>query len=503
MSDSHNAVAKVVSLAPSNIWMRRLLGFPVLLGAILVAGVFATTLKRDASGTAFREGDTWWHLAAGQAILSTHRLPHSDPYSFTASGQNWVAYEWLGDITMAAAERAAGLAGIAFLLFVFAASIMLLTCYLAYLRSGNWQAAFLTSAAFLVVGVYFFTLRPQLMGYTLLLIELICLERFRAGKQQQLWALPLIFLLWVNLHGSFVLGLFCLAVFVVSGFINIRQGGICSDLWTRAQRGHLAWIVPLSLSALFVTPYGSQLVFYPLRVAFRQPLNIANIQEWMPLPFDLMVGKLILGAVLVFIIALIILRPVFRLDEIALFVPVLFASIIHRRIALFLMILFVPMLAKVAAEFLPSYRPEIDKHWLNLVLMALMVFGAVRLSANNESLSKALSEKFPVRAVNYLRAHPVNSPMYNEYGWGGYLIWAYPEKKVFIDGRTDIYENSGVFSDYLSISRLAPGTLDLLRKYGIGMCVLERSSPLGTLLQALPDWRLTYEDDLSSVYVHK
>jgi hypothetical protein len=294
-----------------------------------------------------------------------------------------------------------------------------------------------------------------------------------------------------------------LAVFVVSGFINIRKGGICSELWTRAQRRHLAWIVPLCLMALFITPYGSQLALYPLRIAFRQPLNIANIQEWMPLPFDLMVGKLILGAVLFFILALITARPVFRLDEIALLVPVLYASIVHRRVAFFLMIIFVPMLARIAATFLPSYKPETDKHWLNFALVALMVFGAVRLATNKESLSQALSEKFPVRAVNYLRTHPVNSAMYNEYGWGGYLIWAYPEKKVFIDGRTDIYEYSGVFADYLSISRLAPGTLDLLKKYGVGMCILKRSSPLGTLLLALPDWKLTYEDDISSVYVHK
>ncbi len=93
--------------------------------------------------------------------------------------------------------------------------------------------------------------------------------------------------------------------------------------------------------------------------------------------------------------------------------------------------------------------------------------------------------------------------MYNEYLWGGYLIWARPGKNVFIDGRADIYEYAGVFSDYLAIARMAPNTLFLLRKYDIEACLVEPNTPLSTLLRALPDWQITYEDKTSALFVHK
>jgi hypothetical protein len=501
---TQNTTVVSVPVVVSRIRLRTLASFPVLLGVILVAGVFATTLARGTSGAiALQEPDTWWHIAVGEQILKTHHFPLADKYSFTATGQKWIASEWLGEIAIAEANRSAGFVGVVSLLFVFSAAVMVLLYYLAYLRSGSWQAAFLVCAVFLALGLFFFTARPQLMGYTLLLIELICLERFRLGKQRQLWALPFLFLVWVNLHGSFVLGLLSLAVYAIGGLVLIRAGGIRSTLWTADQRRHLAWIAPLCLAALFVTPYGSQLAFYPFRVAFTQPMNIANIAEWQPMRFDLPIGKEVLLVLLIFLIALFCLQPVFRLDEVALFLPALYGSMVHRRMAFFLMIVFVPILAKMAARFLPSYRPEIDKYLLNFALVAAMLFGAAHFATNNQLLSQKLSEHFPVRAVDFLRRHRVDAPMYNEYGWGGYLIWAFPEKKVFVDGRTDLYEYPGVFGDYLAISRLDPQAFNLLRKYGVGMCLLERNGPLGTALRAMPDWRLAYEDDLSAVFVRE
>jgi len=114
------------------------------------------------------------------------------------------------------------------------------------------------------------------------------------------------------------------------------------------------------------------------------------------------------------------------------------------------------------------------------------------------------AEKYPREALAYLRAHPVRGPMLNEYGWGGYLIWASgPEHKVFIDGRADIYEYAGVLSDYMRITLMDPEALRLLRKYGIETCLVTRKAPLATLLSALPDWERIYSDELAALYVHK
>jgi hypothetical protein len=94
--------------------------------------------------------------------------------------------------------------------------------------------------------------------------------------------------------------------------------------------------------------------------------------------------------------------------------------------------------------------------------------------------------------------------MYNTYGDGGYLIWQLDgQNKVFIDGRADIYERTGVLADYLSISRLAPTTPFLLNAYNIQSCLIGRDDALATLLAASPEWRKAYSDNRSVLFVRR
>ena len=115
-----------------------------------------------------------------------------------------------------------------------------------------------------------------------------------------------------------------------------------------------------------------------------------------------------------------------------------------------------------------------------------------------------MQQKWPVRAVAYLRQHPVPRPMFNTYRYGGYLIWQLDGgNKVFVDGRADIYERTGVLADYLSISRLAPTTPFLLDAYRVQSCLLDRDEPLGTLLAAMPAWQKVYSDSQSVLFVRR
>src|SRR2546422_1373653 len=257
--------------------LRKALSFPVLLGALLVAGTFATTSGGEFSAV----GDTWWHVATGQRILSTGTWPMSDPYSFTAAGNDWIAHEWLGDVALALAERLGGWRGLAGLLVGLAATLVLLLYYLAYLRSGNAKAAAAACGLLLPIATVFFTLRPQLMGYIFLVITLICLEQFRQGRQKALWALPGVFLLWVNAHGTFLLGLAVLGLYWASGLVGFRIGCIEAERWTARQRRQLGTVILLCTVVLSLTPYGSRLPAYPLSAGFWA--SFANITEWYPL----------------------------------------------------------------------------------------------------------------------------------------------------------------------------------------------------------------------------
>ncbi len=115
-----------------------------------------------------------------------------------------------------------------------------------------------------------------------------------------------------------------------------------------------------------------------------------------------------------------------------------------------------------------------------------------------------MTEKFPVHAVENLREHPTPGPMYNTYGYGGYLIWQMEgQYKVFIDGRADIYERAGVLADYLSISQIKPQALALLNAYNVQSCLVNRDEALATLLAASPQWEKTYQDALSVLFIRK
>ncbi len=151
-----------------------------------------------------------------------------------------------------------------------------------------------------------------------------------------------------------------------------------------------------------------------------------------------------------------------------------------------------------------AYEARKDRFVLNAALMAVVAFGVVRYFPSRAQLERIVSEKWPVDAVEYLNTHEVPEPMYNAYGFGGYLVWTRgPEHKVFIDGRADVYERGGVFADYLHISRLEPGALSVLRNYGIRSCLINRDEALGTLLAASPDWKRVYSDSVAALYVHQ
>jgi hypothetical protein len=489
--------SRTVRLAKGAI-LRKAVSFPVLLAGLLVAGVFAGTRLN------LWDPDTWWHIRVGQKILAEWKWPTTDPFSFTVSGNDWMAYEWLGEVLMGFSTRWGWLVGPTIMLIVLSASFMLLLNYYAYLRSGNVKAAFVASALVLPMAQAFFALRPQLIGYNFLLITLICLEHYRRGRRKILWALPLLFLVWVNTHGTFIFGLLVLGLFWVSGWVEFRKGALVAERWTPSQRRQLATVMLLCLLVLPLTPYGTRLAAYPLVLSLSQPVNVANIQEWQPISFNLLMGKYLLTLLLAFFLAQVISPLKYRLDEAALLVFAAYAGCVHLRFICLFLLVFTPLLAAFLARWVPPYQVAKDQFVLNAVLLGMVAVGLVVFFPSDRKLERLAEERYPLKAVAYLRSHPVRGPMLNEYGWGGYMIWALtPKHKVFIDGRADIYEYAGVLTDYLSIVRLEPRTLALLRTYGIESCLIPRKASLATLLAVLPDWEQVYADDVSVLFVRR
>jgi hypothetical protein len=486
------------AVAANSLWrsLRRAISFPALMAVLLIAVALIGAQDR------LIDPDTWWHVTVGEQILRTHTWPTTETYSFTAHGASSIAYEWLGEVFLALAARAGGLLGLAMLQKVVVALVALLLYYYAYLRSGSAKAACIASSIVLPIAPVAFTLRPQMIGYVFLLLALICLERFRKGHTKSLLFLPPLSVIWVNTHGTFVFGLFVIGLYWVTGLVTFQVGGLIGERLPQGKRVQLLLTLLLCLLALLVTPYGSQIATKPFELAITEPLSVANVQEWQAVSLSTPLGKYFALFAITLFLAQVTLRLTYKLEDLAMLLFGVYVMCAHMRFAMIFVVFLTPILAGILARWVPPYDPAKDRYLLNFALIVLVLFALVKLRPTQHELEEMVANDYPVKAVEYLRQHPEPTGMFNEYGWGGYLISRLsPEHKVFIDGRAEFYEYYGVLPDYITISLAQPGALRVAARHNIQSFLINRTSPLAALLATSPEWQWVYADDLAAIFV--
>jgi hypothetical protein len=475
--------------------VKRMFSFPAMLGAFLVGWVFSATR------IFFVDPDVWWHIRVGQDILRTHHWPTTDPYSFTVFGTPWIAYEWLGEVVVARVAWLGGNTAMFVLLFATASAAMLMLYYYGTLRSGNCKAGFVPAGVMWSLVLLSFNLRPQMFAYLFLVAVLIVLEKFRQGVSWPLWTLPMIFLLWVNTHGTFIAGIGVLVLYLCCGLRSFKLGNVEAVAWSAKQRMQLEMALLLSLAVLPITPYGTQLAAYPFDLMFNQPLVQSSIIEWQQMPFNEQFGKIFLGVVVLAVALQIVFRFTWRLEELLLAMGGAAMACLHARMLLLFVPFFVPILATMMARFLPPYQRAKEQYILNGAVMACLVGAMVHYFPSRDLLEKKVEASFPVQAVAYLDNHAVPGPMLNNYFFGGYLVGT--GHKVFIDGRADIYERSGVLGDMLALTQMRTRPLAFLDRYKIESCLLVRDEPLAVVLAASPKWKQAYRDGTATIFVRE
>jgi hypothetical protein len=473
--------------------MKGMFSFPAMLGTFFVARLSyeLRNFKVDP--------DLWWHIRVGQDITKSLHWPTADPYSFTVQGTPWMAYEWLGDVAIGFVAQF-GLRALAGLLIALGALICIALYYYASLCARNSKAGFVAGVLVSVFAVANFNLRPQMFGALFLAITMIALEHFRQGRPRALWILPPLFLVWVNTHGSWIIGFGAIVITLLGGLFEFQKGGIQGVRWTGTQRRQLELAILGSLAVIPITPYGTKLATYPFFVASSLPLNVAYVQEWLPLPFDINWGKYFLALLAGAFLLQMVYRFTFRCEQWALAIGGTAIACMHVRFVMLFAPFFAPVLAGSLSRWFDRYRPEKDKYVLNFVLMSAAVFALIWYFPTEKELEQSVEKQFPVRAVAFLRAHPNPGRIFNTYGAGGYLIRYLPERKVFIDGRGDLYEVEGVLNDYVQMATLKPAVLSLLDSYRIQTCLIGRDDALGRILAERSEWRQVYFDDEDVIF---
>jgi hypothetical protein len=476
--------------------LRRIFSFPVFLCAVL--SVLAVLSVRGR----FNDPDMWWQLKTGQVIWATHVIPTTDLFSYTANHHVLVPQEWLSETLIYGAYKLGGYSGLMLWLCLFASTLLIAGYALCSIYSGNAKVGFLGAVVVWFFATVGLSVRGQIIGYLLLIFELLLLHLGRTRSPRWFLCLPPLFVLWVNCHGSFFLGLIVPGIFLLCSYFDFQAGSLKASRWDAARQRMLAIALALSGAAVFLNPVGYKQVFYPLNTMLHQPINLSQVDEWKPLLLSDPRGVALLG-ILAFVFLYLLTRrsEVLYLDELLLLALGAWLALSHQRMAFVFGILAAPVVSRILRNSWDNYIAEKDLPAANAVFIVLAAVAIFFAFPSRQALAKQVDAKSPVKAVEYIKAHHLYGNMLNAYSYGGYLIWALPERPVFMDGRADLYEWAGVLGPYGMWSMLESDPNTLLDKYDVNFCVLERGSPMVRVLPLLKNWKEVYLDNSSAIFV--
>jgi len=476
--------------------VRRGLTFRRIFPIVLLSMIFVLAVRQSVS----IDPDLWWHLKAGQQIIETRSIPHTDDYSFTKQGSEWVAHEWLSEVVIAAIYRMSGLVG---LVTIFSL-IIVIVLWLTYRRcDGKPYAAGIAILLAAAASSPLFGVRPQMLTLLLASVYIVLLERFDPKEQsRRLWWLVPLMLLWVNLHAGFALGLALIGLYIVRAVLDGE--------WSHVRPLFIVLVVCTAVVPL--NPNGFRMFSYPYETLTSESMA-AFIQEWHSPDFH-QITYLPLAILLLSTFAAMALSPTrARLGEIFLvLITALGALRSVRHIPIFSLFA-APVLAKhlwaVARDrgwdkllTGPETNPTGIKLLINIVLLlAPLSLGVSRVWHFASHQQNYVTLRNPVAAVEFLKSQRPPGPIYNRYGWGGYLIYQlYPEYRVYIDGRADVYGDA-FFAEAVRTYDGASDWAGSLDRYGIKTVLISPDAPLASLLRNdYGKWKVVYEDDQAIIF---
>lgn len=441
---------------------------------------------------AVNDPDIWWHLRNAQILVQTHRFITQDTFSFTALHAPWMNHEWLGELPFYAGWHLAQGVGVYRTTVLAIELVTLGTFLLAWRRSRSAVGAVVVTIFGMFLSSISYGPRTVLFGYVCMVLLLLVLEESRK-RPQLVWLLPPLFALWVNTHGSWLIGMVLLIAYIATASFPFDWGAITSKGLPPAERRNLVVAAVLSFFALFLNPYGWRLVAYPFNLAFHQTLNIANVEEWKQLDLSSPRGKLMLIALVALAVWQLYGRRRWELRDLAFVAIGLYSAVMHSRFLVLFSIIAAPALA---AKFPPSertadYKP---KPFLNgIVIFALLIAGINQLRQRPDVSSAKAMALYPVDALPMLQSLHPQGNVFHEYLWGGYLIWNVRDIPTFVDSRVDIFEYNGTFKDYLDIVHLQK-PIELLDQHHIRYVLFEKDTPLIYLLERTGGWKLVYDN---------
>jgi hypothetical protein len=444
--------------------------------------------------------DLTYHLRAGAGILAGNGIPSVDTWTFSAAGTPWTDQQWGAQVILAGVYQVAGWTG---LVILRAALIgVIFGClFLIGLRRGLGmrRAAWLTLAAFVISAVAL-GLRPQLIGMALFAIVLVLVTDRRAHPNR-LWAIPLIVLVWANIHGSFFLGPLVLGL----AWLEDLHDGVSGP-------HRVLLIAVVSAAAACVTPFGPAVWVYALGLS-TNPEVTARITEWQPTSLRSIPGILFFGSALA-VVVLIARRgritPWPTLAWLAVFF--LIGAYAIRGVAWW------PLGAVAAIAGVLVTGPVVDPERpealgsplmrrLNLVVAGAIVVAGIALLPVWRPIEPGLEAPAGVVGIappgitSALRAEArPTDRLFNPQPWGSWFEFALPDLPVAIDSRIELFP-AATWDTYENIVVGGEDWAAQLDGWGVTMIVVEARETAMADRLAAAGWRSVYADSDGSLVV--
>lgn len=508
----------------------------------------------------YLDNDFGWHLKTGEEIIKEKAVPRINHNNYTIKNVEWVDHEWLMDAGLFIAYEHIGYIGINVFFALLIIAVLLLLHYFTekyYLTKWRAYGYFPKGGEiiFVMILLGFFVMAPHLgvriqeIALLNLLLLLIIIKKFEEGKNKTLVFLPFLFFFWACAHGSFPIGLVLLFIWLIIKTAELilkkfkfSRFFYINDTVAPKKIALLSFFLAISSAATLLTPYGPKL--YGFLAGYKDTFYLTHINEWLPFYYYPFSFSQLIFAALVAVYILLTVISVFKkqntennkinLWHLTLACLFLAMALKSRRHFPLLFIITFPFMVEFFTVYL-RFRSNapLDKKIIRafhisavagMAALCIAFFFTINFIKNPFS---SFCGSYPCAAVTFLKNSKYNNyAIFNSYDWGGYLIWVWPEKQLFIDGRLPQYEFAGhtileEYGEFLKKEKVA----SKLKQYGIQTVLMTKEKPLqikwydklffhlspkdansnksGLISYLKDNWLLVYEDDTSYLFANK
>jgi hypothetical protein len=492
----------------------------------LSCGPFAVRLLGDAG--------IGWHIRNGEQILHTHTIPRIDSFSFAMSGHTWYAWEWLYDLLIAGIHSGLGLNGVVFFTASVIASTFALSLKIGLKRGAGLPLMMALLVLSIAAASIHFLARPHVLSWLFALIWFYLVDTdadatYR-GEFHRLFWYPLLILLWVNLHGGFLFAFVLLGIYSAGGlvqfFLSRKEEERCL---IRVKLNRFAAASLLSFLASLVNPYSYKLYIHIYEYLTNRFL-MDHIDEFLSPNFH---GGAQQCFAALLLSALVTLAGLTEKPSPARLLVVIFAAYSglysSRNLPLssiLLSLVIAPILSKAVSGAVEnqtilvplrlffvrlrsfSNRMTVMESRLRGHIWAVLAFIlGIAICMHGGKFGKQpwmdarfSAKRFPVEATNVIIKHGIRDPVFCPDYWGGYLIYRlYPQSKVFVDDRHDLYGEE-FLKQYLQVVHVGPHWSEVLDRWRVNRVLAPTQSSLTNILRESPQWAVVYEDGTAALF---